>query len=138
MRSILIVLLGLFLLSSTSASASDYKVAYAFDAGELNDAGKKEDCEYKTWCQITSEKLNLSITLSFWRPDHKEVTISVNGYKAGRPACCYFADGVPTVRRNAKDSLVRLHVFEGHERIRNEFIQNAYLGTLYLRFSDMK
>jgi hypothetical protein len=132
------VLLGMFLLlSSADASAGDFTVAYAFDAGDVNDAGKTTTCEYKTFCRIESDKLKLWISLSFWNSDHKEVDVQVSGNK-GRPACCFFFDGVDSVRRNARQSLIRLHVFEGRRRIRNEFIQNAPLGVLYLQFSDMK
>ncbi len=136
-RSIYIVLLWLVLLPSTCASAGDYTVAYAFDAGDLNDAGKKGDCEYSSFCLIKSEKLKLSISLSFWHPDHREVDIHLYGNKE-RPACCYFADGVDSVVSDARGSLIRLHVFEGHARIRNEFIQNVPLGILYLQFSNAK
>jgi hypothetical protein len=99
--------------------------------------GKKENCEYNKFCLIRSESLELSISLSFWHSDHQEVDIRLYGNK-GRPACYYFADGVDSVVRNARGSLIRLHVFEGHARIRNEFIQNAPLGILYLQFSNMK
>jgi hypothetical protein len=137
-RSIFVLFLVNFLLSNASASAGDYTVAYAFDAGDLNDASKRVDCEYRAPCEITSEKLNLSISLIFWRSDHKKVTISVSANRASRSGCCYFSDGVSTVERNPRDSLVRLHVFEGRARIRNEFILNTLLGVLYLQFSDMK
>ena len=136
MRWIYMVLFA-FCLSSAEASAGDYTVAYAFDAGDVNDTGKTKTCEYKTPCLVKSDKLELSILLSFWHSDRKEVHVEVYGDK-GRPACCYFFDGVNSVRRNARESLIRLHVFEGRGRIRNEFIQNALLGVLYLQFSDMK
>jgi hypothetical protein len=77
------------LLSSADASAGDFTVAYAFDAGDVNDAGKTTTCEYKTFCRIESDKLKLWISLSFWNSDHKEVDVQVSGNK-GRPACCFF------------------------------------------------
>ncbi len=136
-RSIFAVLLTGFLLSSAGASAGDYTVAYAFDAGDVNDAGKIEGCEYEKPCLFKSEKMDLSVLLTFWHPNHDEVHVHVYGI-TGRPACCYFFDGNDTVRRNARDSLIRLHVFVGRRRIRNEFIQNQLLGILYLQFLDMK
>src|SRR5258708_4709765 len=91
MRSIFVLLFAGFLLSSAGASAGDYTVAYAFDAGDLNDAGKTEKCEYKETCRITSDKLKLSIVLIFVPPYHNEVHVRVDGSKE-RLACCYFWD----------------------------------------------
>ena len=125
------------LLSSPGASAGDYTVAYAFDAGEeLNESGK-QTCEYKSFCMIESEKLKLSIELAFWDPNHRIATISVSG-KQGRWGCCYFSDGVDSIKRNVRDSVVRVYVYVGRPRIRNEFIQNEPLGILYLHFLDLK
>jgi hypothetical protein len=136
-RSAFGILAAIFLLSGAEASAGDYTVSYAFDAGEeLNDAGK-QTCEYKSFCTIVSEKLKLSILLAFWDPNHRVVTISVSGEK-GRWGCCYFSDGANSIERNVKDSLVRVYVYVGRRRIRNEFIVNEPLGTLYLQFLDMK
>jgi hypothetical protein len=74
--------------------------------------------------------------LGFWDTNHNQVHIEVYGSK-GRPACCYFFDGEISVSRDTR-GLIRLHVYEGRKRIRNEFIQNALLGVLYLQFSKMK
>jgi hypothetical protein len=135
-RSIFGLLAALFLLSSAHASDGDFTVSYAFDAGEeLKDSGA-QTCEYKSFCTIVSEKLKLSILLAFWDPYHRKVTISVSGEK-GRWGCCYFSDGVDSIERNVRD-LVRVYVYVGRRRIRNEFIVNEPLGTLYLQFSDMK
>ena len=65
-RTICAVLLVFFLLPNVVASAGDYTVSYAFDAGDVNDAGKTEECEFAHVCWITSEKLNLTILLSFF------------------------------------------------------------------------
>lgn len=135
-RSVFGFLAAFFLLSSVDASAGDYVVAYAFDAGDIQDSGK-QTCEYKSFCTIESEKLKLSILLAFWDPNHRIVTISVSGGK-GRWGCCYFSDGVHRIERNVRDSLVRVYVYVGRPRIRNEFIVNEPLGILYLQFSDMK
>jgi hypothetical protein len=132
-----VLLVAFCLLLSAEASAGDYIVSYAFDAGEgLNDSGK-QTCEYKSYCRIESEKLKLSISLAFWDPNHRIVTISVSG-EQGRWGCCYFSDGVDDVKRDARDSLIRLYVYVGRRRIRNEFIQNEPLGILYLQFLDIK
>lgn len=135
-RSIYGLLAGALLLSTVDASAGDYTVSYAFDAGDINDAGKAT-CEYKSYCKIKSKKQKLSIELAFHDPDHRIVTIWVSG-EEGRWGCCYFSDGVDSIKRNARDALIRLYVYVGRPRIRNEFILNEPLGILYLQFADMK
>jgi hypothetical protein len=131
-----LLLVAFCLLLSAEASAGNYTVSYAFDAGEeLNDSGK-QTCEYTSYCRIESEKLKLSISLAFWDPHHRIVTIEVAG-KGGRWGCCYFSDGVGSVERNAVDSLICLYVYVGRRRIRNEFIQNEPLGILYLDFIEI-
>jgi hypothetical protein len=137
-RVIGVLLLMLFLLPSTGASAGDYTVSYALDAGDTNDAGKSEECTFKYYCDVASEKLDFNILLSFHYPDrnhpkHNEVHISIRG----RNGCCYFSDGVDSIVRNA-GALIRINVYRGRRRIRNEFIQNEPVGILYLQFSNMK
>src|SRR5436309_382237 len=78
-RSAWVVLLGFFLLSSSAASAGDYTVAYAFDAGDENDTGKIADCAYEKPCYLKSEKLSLSMVLTFWGQNHDEVHVRVGG-----------------------------------------------------------
>ena len=138
-RTIRAALLVFFLLPSVGASAGDYTVSYAFDAGDVNDAGKTE-CEYKYICTVSFEKLDLEILLSFVYPEHDhpkhhEARIKIYGTRA--TVCCYFADGVDRVVRDA-GSLIRLRVYKGRKRIRNEYIQNEPFGILYLQFSDLK
>jgi hypothetical protein len=127
------VVLAVLILSGSQASAGDYTVAYAFDADDLNDAGKIE-CTYAQTCSITSEKLQL--TLDFWA-DRRVVDIYVHGNR-GWTACCFFSDGNRSVRRAASESLIRLHVFQGRARKKNELIENALVGILYVQFSNMK
>jgi hypothetical protein len=136
-RSICVALAAFLFLLGAEASAGDYKVTYAIDAGDKNDAGTIEKCEYTKFCRIESEKLKISILLSFGQPDHNDVDIHIYGNR-GWSSCCYFADGVDSVVRDARGSLIRLRVFEGRRRLRNEFLQNAPVGVLYLRFSDLK
>jgi len=125
------------LLRSIGATAAGYTVSYAFDAGEeLRDWGT-QTCEYTTYCRFESEKLKLSIELAFWDPKHRTVTIWVSGER-GRWGCCFFSDGVDEAKRDATEPLIRLHIYVGHRRIRNEFILNEPLGTLYLHFIEIQ
>lgn len=139
-RAMYLVLLAFSLLSSLDAHAGDYTISYAIEAGDLNDSGTIRDCRYHESCRIRSDKLDLWILLYLHFSDREksnEMIISVDGGRS-RPACCYFSDGVRQLSRNVEQPLVRLGVYEGHARRRNEFIQNLPVGVLHLQFSDMK
>ncbi len=138
-RTICAVLLVLFLLPGAGAFAGDYTVSYAFDAGDVNDTGKTE-CEFKYICEVNSEKFDLNLAFSFSNSERNylirhAVRIWIHGTRAS--ICCYFSDGVDSIVRSA-ESLIRLNVYKGHRRIRNEFIQNEPFGVLYLQFSNTK
>jgi hypothetical protein len=120
--------------SSAVAAAGDYSVAYAIDAHGKNDAGKVETCEYDSPCEITSSSLGLSIVLDFIRPDHHSVELRVNG----PPGCCYSADAAKTIYLKIDPTVLRVRLYEGRSRRRNEFVQNTLFGILYLAFSDMR
>lgn len=135
MKRAICVLLVL-LLWHPRAFAGDYIVAYALEAGDQIETGKTEKCEYRYYCTISLKKLGISILLSFWDPNRNKVHVAIFGDR--RPNCCFFADGVDSVSRSARGSLIRLNVYEGHARRRNEFIRNSPLGILNLQFSDMK
>jgi len=135
LRAAYVVLPAFLFLSSVSASAGDYAVSYALDTGDLIEAARTEKCEYRQACEINLEKAELTISLTFWRPDHNEVHVGVSGQRLG---CCYFTDGVESVYRDVRGTTIRLPVFEGRARKRNEFIQNILVGVLYLRFSNTK
>jgi hypothetical protein len=135
LRAACVVFPALLFLSSATASAGDYAVSYAFDTGDLIEAARTEKCEYRQECEINLEKTELKISLAFWHPDHNEVRVEISGQRLG---CCYFTDGVESVDRDVRGTTIRLPVFEGRARKRNEFIQNIYVGVLHLRFSNTK
>ena len=133
-RAIHAVVLSALCLSGANAFASDYAVSYAFDAGDINDWGKAT-CEYTSFCKIDSRRTNLSISLAFWDPSHREMTISVSGQDS-RWDCCYFSDGADTTKRKVT-SPIRLYVY-GRRRPRDEHLFTEPLGILYLQFLEMK
>ena len=137
-RAIGVLFLMFFLLPSAGASAGDYTVSYALDAGDTQDVGKSEECTFEHYCDVASRKLDFNISLSFYYPErdhpkHNEVHIGIRG----RNGCCYFSDGVDSVVRDAR-AFIRLNIYRGRRRIRNEFIQNEPVGILYLQFSNLK
>ena len=132
-RSVFVALLFL-IRSSVGAAAGDYSVAYAIDADGKNDTGKVETCEYDRPCEITSQSLGLSIVLHFNRPDHLFFNLQVKGPSG----CCYSADAAKTIYLKIDPTLLRVPLYEGRPRRRNEFVQNSLFGILYLAFSDMR
>jgi hypothetical protein len=135
LRAAYVVLPVFLFLSSVSASAGDYAVSYAFDNGDLIETARIEKCEYREECKINLEKAELTISLAFWHPDHNEVRVEVSGSRLG---CCYFPDGAESVSRDVRGTTIRLPIFEGRARKRNEFLQNIFVGVLHLRFSNTK
>ena len=130
------LLLALCFLSS-GAFAADYKVSYAIDAGDVTDSGTLA-CDDKSTCKIKLERLQLSFKLEFKDPRNRgRVTIRILG-EGDRSGCCYFSDGVDEVNRDVMDSPLRLYLYAGRPRNRNEFIINEPLGILHLQFVDLK
>jgi len=130
------VFLTLALLFNLPATAGDYTVTYAFDGVETTETGKAE-CEYRSHCRIDFENAGMSLSLGF--RDSRRASIDIAVYGLRRANCCFFFDGVSSVSRDLSGmSLIRLHVYEGHRRRGNEFIQNAPIGVLNLNISNPK
>jgi hypothetical protein len=133
--------LAFCLFSNADASATDYTVSYAFNAGDSNVAGKAR-CEYKSDCKIELKKLNLTITLRSRDPIYwNRAVIEISG-DGSRWGCCYFVDGMDEVVRDlTAESPIRLGVYvgrrQGHPRRSSEYLVNEPLGILYLHFLDV-
>jgi hypothetical protein len=122
-----------------NAIAGDYTVSYALDAGDLNEAGTKHDCIYNQGYFIKIDKLDLTVMIDVYpsnRNKDKKVRISAYGGRS-RLDCCFFPDGVEDLSFELREPFVRVGLYEGRARRRNEFIRNSPLGLLYLQFSDM-
>ena len=139
-RIIFVLFFALCSVFSGHGFSGDYVVSYAFDANGLEDAGTIRDCRYGYACEIRPKGLDLTISLSLYLPSggsRKDLGLSIDGGRT-RPDCCFFSDGVRYLNRTLEDAFVRLGVYEGHARRRNEFVRNSPLGMLYLQFSDTK
>jgi hypothetical protein len=55
-----------------------------------------------------------------------------------RPDCCFFPDAVSDFDFEFEEPFVKIGIYEGRPRKRNEFVLNSPLGILYLQFSDTK
>ncbi|WP_456623995.1 MULTISPECIES: hypothetical protein [unclassified Bradyrhizobium] len=145
--SIMIVATGL--LPSVDAFAGDYTVSYAFDGttredvaagatSSLSEEGTTKECQYEKSCTIELTKSDLTISLSVKRSGPRKVVVYAYGGRSRDTGCCYFSDGDRLAESELPQSLLRLRIYEGHARKRNEYIQNLPLGLLYLQFSDLK
>ena len=150
-RLLFIVVTVIAAAKSYVASAGDYTVSYAFDGttvqdvaaavtSPLNEQGTRQDCRYDTFCTIRLEKSDLEIRLDVSQASRhgRRIFVSANGGRAQGLACCYFSDGERTFSRELREPFVKLHVYDGHRRKGNEFVQNFHLGVLYLQFSGLR
>ena len=139
-RKFCMALVACCVATSGHAFAGDYIVSYALDAGGLNDSGTIHDCKYGQSCVIKSEKLDLSISVDIYFPRRRtQKLIGIFAYgEKDRPDCCFFWDGESSAHFELQETFVKLGLYEGRARKRDEFVVNAPLGVLYLQFSDMK
>lgn len=145
--SLVIVATGL--VRSAEALAGDYTVSYAFDGttradvargatGASNEVGIAKECQYGRGCTIRLAKSDLTISLKVERSGSRRVTVLADGGRSLSDGCCYFSDGERLVARELTEPLLRLRIYEGQARKRNEYVENVPLGLLYLQFSDFK
>lgn len=146
--SIMIVAAGV--LRSPDALAGDYTVSYAFDGttrtdvargatGASNEVGIAKECQYGRRCTIELKKSDLTISLHVERSGwSRKVTVFADGGRSRSDGCCYFFGGDRLVARELTEPLLRLWIYEGQARKRNEYVENLPLGLLYLQFSDFK
>lgn len=148
-RILYVTILATGLVRSTDAGAGDYTVSYAFDGttrqdaaagatSSLNEQGTRKECQYDRPCTIELTKSDLAISFSVERSGRHKVVIHADGGRSRSIGCCYFSDGERRAARELTQPLLRLHIYEGHARKRNEYIENIPLGLLYLQFSDLK
>ena len=148
-RILSVVIAAAGLLASVDAFAADYTVSYAFDGttredvaagatSSLNEAGTTKECQYETSCTIELTKSDLTISLIVKRSGRRKVVVYADGGRSRSTGCCYFSDGLRLVESELTQPLLRLYIYEGHARKRNEYVQNLPLGLLYLQLSDLK
>ncbi len=144
---VMMVATGLFL--SVDALAGDYAVSYAFDGttkedvaagatSSLNEEGATKECLYGKSCTIELTKSDLTISIDVRRSRRHEVVVYAYGGRSRSAGCCYFSGGETRVEGDLTQPLLRLRIYEGHARKRNEVVQNLHLGLLYLQFSDLR
>lgn len=144
---VMIVVTGLLL--SAEAFAGDYTVSYAFDGAtkedgaagttsSLNEEGTTKECQYERSCTIELAKSDLTISIDVRRSSRHEVVVYAYGGRSRSAGCCYFSGGDTRAQLDLAQPLLRLRIYEGHARKRNEVVQNLHLGLLYLQFSDLR
>jgi len=144
---VMIIAIGLLL--SVDAFAGDYAVSFAFDGttkedvaagvtSTLNEEGTTKECQYERRCTIELTKSDLTISFYVERLGYHEVMVFADGGRSLSAGCCYFSGGDRLVSRKLAEPFLRLRIYEGQARKRNEYVENLPLGLLYLQFSDFK
>ena len=144
-----VVIVATCLLQSLDAFAGDYTVSFAFDGttradvaagvtSALNEEGSTKECQYGRRCTIELRKSDLTISFTVERSSYHEVVVFADGGRSRSAGCCYFSGGDSLARKRLAEPLLRLWLYEGHARKRNEYVENIPLGLLYLQFSDLK
>lgn len=148
-RIFIIMIFATVLLPSVDAFAGDYTVSYAFDGttkedfvagatSSLNEEGATKVCLYERSCTIELRKSDLTISIDVRRSSRHEVVVYAYGGRSRSAGCCYFSGGDTRIEGDLGQPLLRLRIYEGHARKRNEVVQNLHLGLLYLQFSDLR
>lgn len=148
-RILSVMIVAASLLLSVDAFAGDYTVSYAFDGttsedvaagatSSLNEEGAAKECQYDRPCTIELTKSDLTISIDVRRSSRHEVVVYAYGGRSRSAGCCYFSGGDTRAKLDLTQPLLRLRIYEGHARKRNEVVQNLHLGLLYLQFSDLR
>ncbi len=145
--ALVIVTTGLLL--PLDAFAGDYIVSYAFDGttradvaagvtSAFNEEGTTKECQYGRRCAIELTKSDLTISFTVERSVYHDVIVFADGGRSRNVGCCCFSGGDRWAERKLTEPLLRLWIYEGQARKRNEYVENIPLGLLYLQFSDLK
>lgn len=143
------VMIATGLAISRNALAGDYAVSYAFDGttradvargatGASNEDGSAKECQYDRRCTIELTRSDLTISINVERSGSHKVMVFADGGRSRSAGCCYFSGGDRLAARQLTEPLLRLWIYEGQARKRNEYVENIPLGLLYLQFSDLK
>jgi hypothetical protein len=117
------------LLTSHSAPADGYAVDFAVEVGGGQDGGSVK-CQFDHLCIVTVEKLRLNFDVSVSRNDRDRALLNVDG----NSGCCLLEGAVRTLAVDTLQSPLGLRLFVGRPARGLEFIENRYVGSLYLKF----
>jgi len=117
------------LLTSRSVQAEDCAVDFAVEVGDGQDGGSVK-CRFDHLCIVTVERLRLNFDISVSRNDRDRALLNVDGDSG----CCLLEGAVRTLAVDTQQSPQRLRLFAGRPARGLEFIENRYVGSLYLKF----
>lgn len=117
------------LLASSPVLAEGYGVVYGIVLSGSKDTGSI-DCSYDDLCIVRVPSLKLKFKLSVLRRVPKRAHVSVDG-EAG---CCLLEGAVWRLAVDPREKLLRLRLFVGRQARGLEYIENEYVGNLYLKF----
>jgi hypothetical protein len=111
------------------ALAEGYTVEFAVEVGDRQDGGSVK-CQFDRLCIVTAEKLRLNFDVSVSRDDPDRALLNVDGDSG----CCLLEGAVRTLAVETDQPRLRLRLFVGQPAKCLEFIENQYVGSLYLKF----
>ena len=117
------------LLACSLVRAETYGVVYGIELRGSKDKGSI-DCPYDELCIVRVPSLKLRFKLSVLRRAPERAHVSVDG-EAG---CCLLKGAVWRLAVDPREKLLRLRLFVGRQAKGLEYLENEYVGNLYLTF----
>ena len=118
---------------TTNVRAADYSLAYGIELNGLRNTGTLDQCEFEKFCEIRNAQIDLRIIVVVDRMTSSQAHIFIYGHSR---TCCLFGDGDHRSQADIRQSLIRIPIYEGKQRLGNEFVQNKPVGTLWPSFSN--
>lgn len=125
-----LILFFLCLLASTSQSwAADYDVDFGVEVRGARDAGSLR-CRFDQGCSTNIDALGLRLSIVVLPYDPGNAHIHLYGNDS---SCCYFAGAADSKTIDVDGPLSRIPFYRGVPAQGALFIQNEYVGALYIR-----
>ncbi|MGC4083117.1 MAG: hypothetical protein QM736_13660 [Vicinamibacterales bacterium] len=115
--------------SANSLFAADYSVELGIDSHAGKDAGTAE-CVRDTLCSVQLEPLGLRVSVYLPSRERHTVSVSMDGNEVD---CCFFDGAARSIEISPGSKLSQLLIYRGRQAKGAVFIQNEYVGILYLR-----
>jgi len=120
----------IFLAAGSSALADGYGIDDAVKTSAGSDTGTVE-CSFDERCAVTFDSLKLKLDVSVSHNDPARARLNLSGDTLD---CCFFENAVSKFTVDARLSLIRQRLFKGQRARGLLYLQNEYVGDLYLRF----
>src|SRR5215468_10429065 len=116
---------------TTDGRAADYSLSYGIELNGMRATGTLNQCNIGQRCEIRNDRLDLSVSVTVDRVANWLADVRI----AHQGTCCLFGGGDDSYLANVRQDLIRIPIYEGKRRLKNEVVQNKSVGTLWLSFS---